>query len=539
MKVFKKLFAFLIVAGFMFVLASCGSKSGVVANMEYTASTTKIKITATFAENEHLKDNTATVSIKEYSYGDDNSEVFEDQKTLTFSNDIYTKADDVEFSGLTKNTKYLYKLIVTYQDYAEVITTLEATTSNAGDTDEEAIGISTVEEFNAIGSNPTAHYVLKNNLDFTDKTLDNGITSSNMFKGSFDGGNYTIKNVKLTTSATALFTYAKDATIKNLKLDNISADYSTGRSNAGIGSLIGQAEGTIVNNITITNVDFKVKGNSSATINCGAVTGIATTSTFENVTATGVNIEFTQSRYKTNVGLFAGQLGNDNNRSVGKTTYNGEEVTLLAGKCFGSGAIKVTLFTSNDGYTHVGGFSGDISSPSLVYDSYANANITITKNVTVASDSTVSTDSVKSHIAVGGFVGCNNNGSMNIKKCLANASITAYAGNSEHVDAASNDLFTTSTSDDKYYAHIGGFVGVVRPIIANISDCIYKPVEEGIKVYASSTQTIDGNDVQVLFTGNTVAENKDSATKVTNLVEWSDGISLDGFGDVVKGYLNK
>lgn len=537
MRSLKKIFAFLMVVGFLFILASCGSKSGVIANMEYTASTTKIKITATFAENEHLKDKTATVSIKEYGYGDDNSEVFKEQKSLSFSNDIYTKADVVEFSGLTKNTKYLYKLYVTFEGYAEEITTLEATTSNAGDTDDDAIAITTVDDFNSIGSNPSAHYVLKNDLDFSNKTLDAGLTSSNMFKGSFDGGNYTIKNLKLTSSNTALFTYTKDATIKNLKLDNVSADYSTGRSNASIGALLGKAEGTIVKDVTITNVDFKVKGNSSAIIDCGAVTGLAITSTFENVNASNVTIEFTQARYKTNVGLFAGQLG-DNNRSVGKTTYDGNEVTLLAGKCFASGTIKTTLYTSSDGYTHIGGFSGDISSPSLVFDSYSDANITVTKNVTVSGD-VVTTDSVKSHIAIGGFTGCNNTGSMNIKKCLANASITAYAGNQDYAEKAKDDLFTTSTTDNKYYTHIGGFIGVVRPVIANVTDCIYKPVGDGVKVYALDTQKIDDVDVKVLFTDNTIAENKDKDTKVTNLVEWNDSLLIDSFGEVVKGFLNK
>ena len=139
MKSIKKLFALVVTLGILIFLASCGSSSGIVANMEYTATTTTIKITTTFAESEEVKK--VTAYIKEYSVNSSDEETFKETKNLSFSNDIYTRANPVEFTGLTKNSKYIYKLYVKTDNYTEEIATLEASTSNAGDTEENSIEI--------------------------------------------------------------------------------------------------------------------------------------------------------------------------------------------------------------------------------------------------------------------------------------------------------------------------------------------------------------------------------------------------------------
>ena len=116
MKIVKKLAAFLILIAGIFAMASCGNKSGVTASMSYTATTSKIKITATFAENANLKSGDATPSIKEFAVDDSGNSTFKETKNLTFSSGAYTTSS-TEFTGLTKNTTYIYKLYVKYKSY--------------------------------------------------------------------------------------------------------------------------------------------------------------------------------------------------------------------------------------------------------------------------------------------------------------------------------------------------------------------------------------------------------------------------------------
>ena len=421
MRSIKKLFALVITLGILIFLASCGSSSGIVANMEYTATTTTIKITATFAESEEVKK--VTAYIKEYSVDSSGTETYKETKNLSFSNDIYTRANPVEFTGLTKNSKYNYKLYVKTDNYTEEIKTLEASTSNAGDTEENSIEIKTTEDFNNICNNLSAHYTLMNDLDFAGVTLSTAITatSSERFKGTFDGNNKTIKNVTFSSATNiGLFPYTDGATIKNLTVDTVVADFSTGRTTANIGALIGGAESTKVENVTVKNVNFSIQGNSSAELNVGGVVGMSEKSTFTSTKSENVSINFSRSRLKVNVGLFAGVF--KSGRSVGKITIEGNEVSLLADKCSGSGKIEaMAYYPSSEGFTHIGGFAGDISSSSLLQDSYSNAEIIVSKDTT-------SSYANKYSLAVGGFVGCNNGGSMKISKCLSKAAITVTAG---------------------------------------------------------------------------------------------------------------
>ena len=176
MKVFLGIFASL----FLLILVACGSKSGVSATMTSTATTTTMKITINFSENEHLSDKSATAFIKEFLVESSDSKSLKDTKNVTFSNNVYTTAT-VEFTGLSKNTAYLYELYVTYESYSELITSETFKTSASGDTKETSIEINTIEDFNAIGNDPSAHYKLNANLDFANVTLATGLSTSKRF----------------------------------------------------------------------------------------------------------------------------------------------------------------------------------------------------------------------------------------------------------------------------------------------------------------------------------------------------------------------
>lgn len=424
MKNFKKLFAFFILIGVLVVLASCGNASGVKAVLQTTTvSSSKVVLKASFDENENLKSKAATASIKKYTYNDSGAEESSgESKNLSFSNDVYTSAT-TEFTKLTKNTKYLFKLFIKFNSYEEEVAKIEVTTTNAGDDEAAAIEITDVDGLNSISADVSAYYKLMNDIDLTDKTLNMGLsaTSSERFKGHFDGNGHTIKNLNLTSASNiGLFAYTEGAVIKNLTIDGVTGDFSTGRATANIGALIGAGEKTLVENVTVKNVNITIQGNTSAELNVGGIVGKADKSSFSNVKAENVSITFSRARLKVSAGLFSGLL---TGQAVNKATIEDVEQQYLANACSATGKIEALLYyPSSEGFTHIGGFSGDISSQSLVYDTYTDATIKVTKDTT-------SSYSNKYDLAVGGFLGCNNNGSgLKIEKSLAYVSIEAYAG---------------------------------------------------------------------------------------------------------------
>lgn len=424
MKNFKKLFAFFILIGVLVVLASCGNASGVKAVLQATTvSSSKVVLKASFDENENLKSKAATASIKKYTYNDSGAEESSgESKSLSFSNDVYTSAT-TEFTKLTKNTKYLFKLFIKFNSYEEEVAKIEVTTTNAGDDEAAAIEITDVDGLNSISADVSAYYKLMNDIDLTDKTLNMGLsaTSSERFKGHFDGNGHTIKNLNLTSASNiGLFAYTESAVIKNLTIDGVTGDFSTGRTTANIGALIGAGEKTLVENVTVKNVNITIQGNTSAELNVGGIVGKADKSSFSNVKAENVSITFSRARLKVSAGLFSGLL---TGQAINKTTIEDVEQQYLANACSATGKIEALLYyPSSEGFTHIGGFSGDISSQSLVYDTYTDATIKVTKDTT-------SSYSNKYDLAVGGFLGCNNNGSgLKIEKSLAYVSIEAYAG---------------------------------------------------------------------------------------------------------------
>ena len=93
-----------------------------------------------------------------------------------------------------------------------------------------------------------------------------GTGASNPFTGTFDGNGYSIKNFNYTVTGddeawyVGIFGYAKNATIKNLVMENVTI-YSEKAYFAEVGAVVGHLEGTsTLENITIKG-DVKIEGN--------------------------------------------------------------------------------------------------------------------------------------------------------------------------------------------------------------------------------------------------------------------------------------
>src|SRR5690606_38326498 len=98
-------------------------------------------------------------------------------------------------------------------------------TLSPGDEEANPIVITTVEAFKSMDSKK--HYALGNDLDFNNVSMMPLFTSGTPFSGSFDGKDFTLKNINITSeddlykSYLSIFGYASKSTIKNVKLDNV------------------------------------------------------------------------------------------------------------------------------------------------------------------------------------------------------------------------------------------------------------------------------------------------------------------------------
>ncbi len=478
----KRLVSYVFIFVVMIVLASC-SKTEFEGDITLSSTRSKITANVTLGYNSKIEEGKAKAYLKLYLIDDGVEEYESSDKTLSFGAS-YTSST-AEFTNLVQETEYKVYLYVTYngKDYkidSETITTKPASTEEAPE------GISNVDELIGMANDPSGHYELLCDIDFEGATMNEIFTSSTskQFTGTFDGNGYTISNFKLKSLTNiGVFGYIKNAKIKNLNLENVTGDFSTGRSTANIGALCGSAYNSVIENCTVNGFTLTIQQNSSATINCGGLIGLGENVSIKNSNVENANITFTRSRYKTSLGLFAGKL-------TGIAVDN-----VLVENCYAKGSLTVNCYYPKDGSTYIGGFIGNIGSQSLVNNSYAVADIIVSKYVN-------STFEYDFNLAVGGFVGVNNGGSINVTNCLAVADITGYAGAVPGDDAVvdyTGELFSYTSS-----VKFGGFAGYLIAPYDKIENCYYVAKTNGISVNAKENKVEEDTEVKMLYVENTV-----------------------------------
>ena len=452
MKKINKLIGLLFIMISLITLASCSGGAGVKAIMEGKPTANKVTITCTFEANSKLETGDAYPIIRKYNYENgEPMDTSDDYKKVTF--DKSNTVASVEFDGLDSNTKYLFKMYINYESTDTYITEIEVTTLSYDD--EKPIEITTKEEFKNMVDDNDGIYILKNDIDFGGDELSLFSSSTEPFKGTFNGDGHKISN---------------------LTLENVTAE-SNGLGTFASGSLIGCAESTTVSNVTIKNVNYSITVSSTGDVNIGGVVGSADKSTFTNTNISDLTIDFSQARYKVNVGLFAGKISGN---SVGTKTIDGKEKKIVTDECSAAGSITgVMKFTSStEGYFRAGGFVGFVEgSSSTIYNSYCNGKIELTK--------TDSTD--KFDLSVGGFLG-SNSGFVNISKCFAKTDLSVKAS-SDEVQLVANDSEKT--------AAVGGFAGRLNRTIGKISDCYFTG---NVEVVAKATRKASDSERTLIET---------------------------------------
>ena len=210
-------------------------------------------------------------------------------------------------------------------------------------------------------------------------------TEENYFKGTFDGNNYTIKNLNVVVTEAkegkafiGFFGYAKDATIKNLNFENVNLNIACldiDHSQGHIGAVAGSLEGTsTIENVTVKG-DIKVEATVTAN-GASRVAVVAGGNSYGNVTMKNVHVIANDGSYlkaNNNVGALAGQLQgksvfencSSNIDVTGTKFFAGGIIGIAAGdqtftNCHTTGDITITAGRSGKAHDHyrVGGIAG-------------------------------------------------------------------------------------------------------------------------------------------------------------------------------------
>ena len=463
MKKVKFIFgAFLLLLVGVLSLASCSGGTGVTEeDVQITLeSKTSKSITLKVAfntQNKNLSSGTSKVHIKAYLV-DGETETYKADNDVKYSDGITTTL----FSSLTSASTYHFRVYVTtsgtdYEIYNKDSNKITFKTTSSTPTEADAVEIKTIDDFNNMKNDPSSYYKLTKDLDFGGITLTQKFSDSTPFTGVFDGQGYTLKNFTLySTKYTGLIEYAKNATIKNVNVEDVKlgvdSTYSISQSYAG--SLVGYAYRTLITDCNAKNVTIKVSPSSysSGKTYTGGVIGQGDTVTIKNVNLSNASVEINQARSFVYAGLFAGSL-----------EKNGLTDSVVCDNCFAEGKLNAYCYfnSSSEGEVVVGGFVGNAPIQAPIQNSLTNVDITVTKYIVS------STNYDKFNLYVGGFVGSNTagvSGGLNIKKCVSINKIKMYAGKltgeeTEEPDF-SNNQFTVGYLDSKeYLAYVGGFLG--------------------------------------------------------------------------------
>lgn len=346
--------------------------------------------------------------------------------------------------------------------------------------------------------------ILNNDLDFNDnnsyKDINNKVDEINpkdIFKGTFNGNGYKIKNINVTGSDNVgLFSVLDGANIINIKLEGTVS----GISNVGL--LAGQA----INNTKIdrVNIDTTFNYNSSNTSqNVGGIIGYAKnitindSSVINNLTINGDKVggftgtlenseinNSTQSGFingKNNIGGAAGYNVNSNisNFSSSGKTFGEENIGGIIGTSTSGKVEFSTNIASVSGTNNIGGIIGSSTNTEIVKNSSLKevyGTSVIGGIIGYSTGSTITKSVVTSNISgtsiVGGIIG-SLNGSSTIENSYSISSIDAQSQVGGISGNASN-----STIDKTYYAgsinaltnnNIGGLVGNIQSTSLNNS----------------------------------------------------------------------
>lgn len=219
-------------------------------------------------------------------------------------------------------------------------------------TAEEPYEITTAKQLNFVKEEPTASYVLVNDIDLEDSEWEPiGINTNAPFTGTFDGNGHVISNFTVsqsTASSIGFFGVINNGTVKGLNLDNARV---TGKNY--VGALVGYVMGTtwVIDDCHITNT-------RTAGVGCiGGLVGNVAGAGRDGITNSSAKVEVVATGDRVG-GLVGNLVGNVTKCYVTGNIQGANMVGGIAG-CSGSGVIEQCYATGDiTGATKTAGLVG-------------------------------------------------------------------------------------------------------------------------------------------------------------------------------------
>ena len=478
----------------MWILDDNGTVQILKGHLELMATDNEIIANVAFDKKIQLEESKTVVTVKLYN----------ENVTSQLNNqavDLGTEKVEgtVEFEQLTKGTKYVCKLYVSYNGKTYLIDTKDITTLSTGSSEENPISIKTVDEFLKIEDDAESYYRLDADLDFTGKSNVSLFTSSEPFKGNLDGNNKTIKNYKIATGEyCGLFEYLKDATIKDLKLENVFLDLIS--SCRYVGALAGYAINCDIQNVTVDGFDIATSSASTTSAQIGGLIGCVTSqvdtydtkseTTIINCSINTLRMNLSQVRPSSSYAYYVGGFVG---RAAGQTTIT---------NCYTQGVMDL-IFRSNNGKVYVGGFIGGAESEKLISNSYSLVTMSLVKSTNTLG-----------YLACGGFAGDSAQGQANLDNCLVVADIIVLS------EAKYKESTSYSVAQQAY---IGGVIGKVSYSSDGVKNCYYAKISYGIQVLQADTYKDN------CYVSNTIAYvNAATKNKVKDVYTYDNALNVKG-----------
>ncbi len=361
--------------------------------------------------------------------------------------------------------------------------------------------IDSMETFNFIRYNVTAHYKLVNNIDFENGVIYNIGSENEKFTGSFDGQNLILKNIYLYDVAdySSIFDYVgTSGVIKNVIIQNIKIS-----NGANVGGIVGINEGTVKNIVVGGVVDAQLSTEEKTVYSYDGISSISPYSSSSNVVACGGIVGYNKGTVvncdnyavvaprNDNQEVRSGGIVGQNEKGIVKFSYNHNNIggqskdtiySNMSGGIVGFnnvGTIKncgnfgnVFAKSRNESKMNQGAFAGGIcayNNRGIVtncFNDNSNGVYELSEQNRIASATHIYAYTTFSSmdIFVGGLVGYNENGS----KIQTSYSISNVQYN----------LGGTSAN-----AHIGGVVG--------LNNAVYMDLGLGLRCYALSESQVE------------------------------------------------
>lgn len=331
----------------------------------------------------------------------------------------------ITITNLSINHEYTFKLYAIANRRSVLLFDKTFRTKYEGSSSDNPILISSVEQFKALEDDQNAYYELVEDLDFegVDYTP---LFQQRTFDGTFNGGGFTIKNLKITKRSTYVALFGRNnGTIKNLVLDNINIELlGTSQSSQYISLLTARNRGKL-ENIEIRNSKISTGFSHSGVVRMGGASAFSESgSSIENVHGT---VDFSIkaiSRTEFYIGGLAGEL-------------NGGKIT--------DSNIKTNMTMDNSTTAYIGGAVGQMQNSSLELSTVNESRAELDLEITTTIERVVSNDKTVA-ISIGGFVG----------KTL-NSIVNESYGKAKIKYKEAYNIVVSQSDFDKIA--IGGFVG--------------------------------------------------------------------------------